>query len=163
MVKQLTRRLTLSRKRAGHLDVRHFSMAHLHKSVATLRISGAELIPSEITTLLGGVPDIARTKGEQIIGRSGATRISKIGQWHLHATDTEPENLDAQVSELLSKLTEDIAIWQSVTSRFNADIFCGWFMAHGNEGVEISPTTLKALGNRGISLSLDIYGADYDA
>jgi hypothetical protein len=33
-------------------------------------------------------------------------------------------------------------------------------MGSGNEGVEISPETMVALGQRGIQLSIDIYGPD---
>ena len=36
-------------------------------------------------------------------------------------------------------------------------------MGGTNEGVTISATTLKALGERGIELALDIYGPDTDA
>jgi hypothetical protein len=36
-------------------------------------------------------------------------------------------------------------------------------MSHGNVGVEISPRTLLALGERGISLDLDIYAPDDEA
>jgi hypothetical protein len=39
-------------------------------------------------------------------------------------------------------------------------LFCGWFMRESNEGVEISAHTLGLLGERGIVLSLDIYGPD---
>jgi hypothetical protein len=41
-------------------------------------------------------------------------------------------------------------------------VFCGWFVNEGNEGVEIEPHALRALGERGIKLDLDIYGPDGD-
>ena len=37
------------------------------------------------------------------------------------------------------------------------DLFCGLFMHESNEGAEISPASLTALGDRGVKLSLDIY------
>ena len=135
-------------------------MARLHRSVATLRISGDELIPSEISSMLGAEPTVARLKGQEIRLRSGGTRIALTGQWHLHTSDTEPEDLDGQVAELLGRLTCDLSVWADLSSRFNVDLFCGWFMQQGNEGVEISPATLKALGERGIILGLDIYGPE---
>lgn len=78
--------------------------------------------------------------------------------WRLRAKETEPENLDGQVSELLGQVTSDLSVWSDIATRFRVDLFCGWFMGSGNEGVEISPETMIALGQRGIQLSLDIYG-----
>ena len=135
-------------------------MAHLHRAVATLRIGGASLIPSEVSALLGAEPTLARIKGQEILSKSGNTRIAKAGQWHLHATDTEPENLDAQVAEILGKLTSDLSVWVDLSNRFKMDLFCGWFMNESNEGVEITPNTLNQLGERGIKLGIDIYAPD---
>ena len=137
-------------------------MAHLHRSVAALRISGDDLLPEEVSKLLGATPTLARTKGEEIVYASGRTRIAKIGQWHIEATDAEPENLDAQVKEILSQLTGDLAVWSVLSKRFDIDLFCGWFMQSGNEGLTISPATLLALGERGIELSVDIYAPTCD-
>lgn len=77
--------------------------------------------------------------------------------WRLSAKETKPEDLDGQVSELLGQVTSDLLIWGDISARFRVDLFCGWFMGSENEGVEISPKTMLALGQRGIKLSLDIY------
>src|SRR4051812_34647695 len=39
-------------------------MAHVQRSVVTLRIGGDDLVPDEITKLLGAKPTAAETKGE---------------------------------------------------------------------------------------------------
>jgi len=78
--------------------------------------------------------------------------------WQLKAASCEPENLDKQVAELLAKLSPDLAVWASLSKRFEIDLFCGLFMEQSNEGGEISAATLMALGERGIALGLDIYG-----
>jgi hypothetical protein len=44
-------------------------------------------------------------------------------------------------------------IWRSLTARYRVDLFCGWFMNEGGEGLEVSAETLSALGNRGIKLA----------
>ena len=139
-------------------------MAHLQRAVASLRIAGDDLIPEEVTALLGASPTHAQTKGQEIpLKSSSRTRVALFGQCRLHAAETEPEDLDGQVAELLGKLTNDLAIWQDLSCRFNIDLFCGWFMGGDNEGVTVEPETLKALGERGISLALDIYGPDAEA
>ena len=131
-------------------------MAHLQRSLATLRIMGDELVPAEISKLLGAVPTSAYAKGHQL--SSGVTR--KSGIWRLRAKASEPEDLDGQVSELLVQVTSDLSVWSEITTRFRVDLFCGWFMGSGNEGVAILPRTMVALGQRGITLSLDIYGPE---
>jgi Domain of unknown function (DUF4279) len=133
-------------------------MAHLQRAVATLRIAGDDLVPAEISMLLGTEPTRSKEKGKEWLTPLGETKIATTGQWHLYATDTEPENLDDQVAELLGKLTSDLVVWSNLSTRFKIDLFCGWFMREGNEGVEISPVTLKALGERGILLGIDLYG-----
>lgn len=135
-------------------------MAHLARSKASLRIFGDDLNPEEVTNLLGCIPTKAWHKGHIQTGTSGRGITRKSGSWHLHAGDAEPENLDGQVSELLEKLTSNLAVWAGLSQRFELDLFCGWFVKESNEGVSISPATMLALAERGIELSLDIYGPD---
>ncbi|MFZ1392989.1 MAG: DUF4279 domain-containing protein, partial [Dokdonella sp.] len=98
---------------------------------------------------------------ETLVGKkTGIARVSKFGMWRLEATEHEPADLDAQVAELLSKLTADLSAWQSVTSVHTADLFCGLFMNRPNEGIDLSPKSLSALGSRGVVLGLDIYSGD---
>ena len=136
-------------------------MANLARSVATLRISGDDLLPEEISSLLGSEPTHGQHRGQEISNKSGM-RIAKFGHWRLEAKDEEPENLDAQVHELLNRLTPDLLVWSTLSNQFRIDLFCGLFMNKSNEGVSIAPSTLTSLGERGIELSLDIYAPDID-
>ncbi len=134
-------------------------MAHLARSVATLRLIGDELVPDDVTKLLGVEPTEARGKGQE----AGGGRVAKSGIWRLQARSREPEDLDGQVQELLDQLTADLNVWRHLSQRFRIDLFCGWFMDASNEGVSISPATLAALGARGIELGIDIYAPTNDA
>lgn len=138
-------------------------MGSLGRSVATLRITGDDLVPEEISALLCAQPTHGQRKGDVLALKSGATRIAKFGQWRLHASDKEPEDVNRQIAELLGKLTQDLQIWRELGKRFRIDFFCGWFMTESNEGVSITATALHALGERGIELDLDIYAPDTDA
>lgn len=135
-------------------------MAQVQRSRAILRISGDDLDPIEISRLLGCAPDAAQTRGEEVRGPSGSTRIAAFGMWRLFATEREPEDLDGQISELLSKLTADLDVWASIAEKYRIDLFCGLFMREGNEGLSITPQSLAALGLRRIELGLDIYTGD---
>ncbi|HIE1099938.1 MULTISPECIES: DUF4279 domain-containing protein [Stenotrophomonas] len=135
-------------------------MAAFDHSSVTLRLFGDDLLPAEITAMLGANPTAAHSKGQQLTGsQSGAVRIARTGGWRLSAARREPEDLDAQIFEILDQLTGDPGVWQSL-ARFRPDLFCGLFMGSSNDGVSLSPRALLALGQRGIALGLDVYDAD---
>jgi Domain of unknown function (DUF4279) len=135
-------------------------MATIARSVATLRIIGDSLIPDDVTRMLGMPPSESQTKGEELRGKSGHVRVAKFGAWRVHAPETAPADLDVQVTEILSKLTPELSVWRELSTRFDIDLFCGWFMDKENEGIGVSADTLRCLGERGIELSLDIYAGD---
>jgi hypothetical protein len=136
-------------------------MGPLQRAVATLHVRGDDVHPEEISAALEAASTHGHAKGQVLPSKSAAgTRIAKTGIWSVQASATEPEDLDAQVKEILSGLTSDLDTWRDLSSRFHVYLFCGWFLGSRNEGVEIAPGTLKALGDRGIELSLDIYGCD---
>jgi hypothetical protein len=120
---------------------------------------GDDLIPDEVSSLLGAPPSMAYARGDDITGKHDPVRVAKSGQWSYYAPDTEPADVDAQVAQLLGQLTPDIEVWQQLADRFDLDLFSGWFMDGANEGLAISPDTLMSLAKRRIVLSLDIYGA----
>ena len=105
--------------------------------------------------MLGATPTLARAKGEPM--KPGGEPITRTGQWHLSAKRTEPADVDAQVTEILTQLPADPEIWRTLTERYRVDLFCGWFMNESGEGLEISAETLAALGNRGIKLDVCLY------
>ncbi|HEL3194811.1 TPA: DUF4279 domain-containing protein [Stenotrophomonas maltophilia] len=135
-------------------------MAVLDQSLVTLRFFGEDLLPEKISALLGATPTASRHKGQELRGsQSGTVRIARTGSWQLDAERREPEDLEAQIFEILDQLTADLAVWQSL-ARFRPDLFCGLFMGSSNGGVSLSPRALLALGQRGIELGLDIYDAE---
>lgn len=139
-------------------------MASLDRTAASLRIFGDDLDPKLVTSLLGHEPTGAELKGQKIVGKStGSTRIARTGSWRLSATKKAPGDLDAQIDEILSKLSSDLSVWKELSGRYRVDLFCGLFLRYGNEGLTISAKSLAALGNRGIEMGLDIYGGESDA
>lgn len=136
-------------------------MASLARSAASIRIVGETVIPEEITSLLGVEPTRAQRKGQQLPSKGpSGVRTANIGIWGLNSADTAPNDLNAQVAELLGKCTQDLTVWAGISRRYRVELFCGWFMGSFNEGAELSPQTLSALGERGIYLGIDLYGPD---
>jgi hypothetical protein len=136
-------------------------MAHVQRSVVTLRIGGDDLVPGEITKLLRATPTSAQIKGEKIVGRkTGHVRFAKMGMWWLCASDREPEDMDGQIQEILSQATDDLTVWRSIGEKYEIDLFCGIFLGGSNEGMTLSARSLAALGERGIEMGLDIYSGN---
>jgi len=129
-------------------------MACIQKSETTLRIFGDDLIPSEVSKMLGCEPTKATQKGEV-----SGDHIRKYGSWRLCAPPCEPENIDHQVSSLLDMLTDNPEVWRHLGKEFKVDLFCGLFMGSSNEGFSLSPATMLALANRGVEIGFDIYGS----
>ncbi|MGH8036787.1 MAG: DUF4279 domain-containing protein [Stenotrophomonas sp.] len=135
-------------------------MAAFDQSLAALRFFGDELVPDEISALLGANPTVAHYKGQEIVGsHTGVTRIARTGSWRLRAADRAPEDLEAQIFEILEQLTQDLTVWASL-ARFKPDLFCGLFMGSSNDGISPSAKAMLAIGQRGIELGLDIYDSD---
>jgi hypothetical protein len=92
-------------------------MADVQHSLLTLRIGGDDLIPDEITGLLGTRPTGTQTKGEKFVARkTGHVRYAKTGMWLLDASKREPDDVDGQIREILSQTTDDLAVWEPLGS-----------------------------------------------
>lgn len=127
-------------------------------SVVAFRIFGDDLVPSEVTGLLGCNPTAAYSKGDVRIGQKTGNRyVEKTGRWSLSAKDRRPEDIPSQISEILARLTQDLGVWDQLSSKYTLDFFCGVFMGSSNDGLEFSPELLRQLSERGITLGLDIY------
>lgn len=108
--------------------------------------------------MLGVAPTSSYRKGD-LIGRdsAGAQHLRRQGAWLLRTSEHTPGDISAQVREILSVTTPDLAVWKALSCYERLDIFCGLFMNEGNEGEELAPDVLLALGERGLRLGLDIY------
>ena len=127
-------------------------------SAACLRIAGDDLLPDEISRILGCQPSYATCKGQVSYGKAtGRQRTARTGCWHLEADDRTPADLDSQITDIIGRLNRDLNVWASLTDQFRVDMFCGLFMARRSEGLILSPETLIALGTRKIDLGLCLY------
>lgn len=133
-------------------------MAGLHDTVTALRIHGDDVVPDEITRLLGTEPTKSHAKGDRNIGKAGREYAPwKSGIWLVSTEHQSPGDIDKQTSDLLGRMTSDLGIWRELASRFRLDLYCGLFLALDNEISVLSAQTLKALGDRGVELILEIY------
>ena len=136
-------------------------MATINRTVVTLRITGEDLLPEDITNILGCLPTHEQVKGQVfVVNKTKRKRTAKFGMWRLEATEKVPGDLDGQISEILDQLTDNIDSWVELADNYKIDLFCGLFMHVWMEGISISAESMFKLGQRKIEIGLDIYGPD---
>lgn len=136
-------------------------MATINRTKVSLRVIGDDLLPEDITDMLGCEPSYTQHKGQLITGKkTGRQREAKFGMWRIEAPEECPGDLNLQISSILDMLSSDLNRWVELSDNYDIDLFCGLFMQKEMEGIDISPKNLLALGQRGIELGLDIYGPD---
>lgn len=137
-------------------------MTELTETAASLRFYGDDLDPDPITKALGAHPTVGVSKGGVWHTSTGAPKVARYGFWMLHVPRRRPGDLDGQVIELLSQLTQDLSVWKDLTTRFNSNIFLGFFLREFNEGIGLKPETSLMVGQRGLLLNFDIYSGKDD-
>lgn len=138
-------------------------MSGFEGSTATLRFFGDHLDPEDITARLACPPTRCASKGDVRVGRvTGQERTAKTGSWLLSAQEQKPAKLEQQITEIFARLTTDLEVWRVLTETYQSDVFCGLFMSTGNDGINLSPATLLALGTRGLEVCLDVYDHSRD-
>lgn len=126
----------------------------------SLRIVGDDVDPDEITQLLGREPDFGLRKGQTVVSNTGKERVERRGRWIIQSERRDPSDPNTQLRELLESTTSDVEVWKSITAQHHVDIFCGLFMLAENEGLVLSPETIKMIGDRGIPLWFDVYAPE---
>lgn len=122
---------------------------------------GDELLPEDISDILGCEPSYSQEKGEILVRKNTRKqREAKFGMWRLSANEECPGDLNKQISTILDTTTPDLNRWVELSDNYKVHLFCGLFMEEAMEGIDISTENLLALGQRGIEVGLDIYGSD---
>ena len=123
-----------------------------------IRFFGDDLDPNEVSQLLGSSPTGSERLGDLIPSRI-RSRTARTGSWRL-ATEQSSDEIEEQLVALFGRLTADLAVWQSLTTPFEADIFCGVFHVYQSHHVVFSPRLHPLLADRNLPLILDIYASD---
>ena len=125
-----------------------------------LRFFGDDLDPDVVSSMLGIQPTTSCRKGDLFRGKV-SERIEKTGKWLLSMPQKPGEPFEPQVESLLNGLSQDLAVWQKLTQKYNGDLFCGVWLRNWNRGMGLSPRLMARLAERGLELGLDIY-ADHE-
>ena len=128
------------------------------KYSVSLRFFGDDLAPDEVTRLLGCAPTDSARRGD-IIRRRTRSYTAPQGSWHF-STEQSTDDIETQLIGLFARLTDDLSVWQSLTTRFDADLFCGVFLAYQGHGFNMSPRLHRLLADRNLLIVFDIYASD---
>jgi hypothetical protein len=122
----------------------------------TLRVYGDDLEPNDVTRILSAEPTDACRRGDRRRGQVN-DRVERQGRWLLEIDHQSGIELDAVISQLLDRCTDDLARWRHLTDRYRVDLVCGIQLESWNRGLTLLPQTLLRVAERGLTLGFDIY------
>ncbi len=120
----------------------------------SLRFTGHDLVPLEISASLGCEPTDSRRKGDDVETERFITK-APTGVWLLEADGSE--TIDKGIHSLLDRVNNDVAVWSELTKRYRSEFFIGVFSDTGQVGLTIGPEAISRLSRLGLSIGLDIY------
>jgi hypothetical protein len=132
-------------------------MDSLQRAKVSVLIADDNLVPSELTALLGGPPKLGVSKGETFLASHGKQIKAQTGMWQFGSEWESPPQLDRQIGEVLSALTSDMLVWAEVTNRYLCYLSVGGYFHDWTGGMTLGPNTSQLLAERNLSIDFDLY------
>ncbi len=129
----------------------------MHEYSVALRIRGAKLDPTEVTTRLHLAPTQVRIAGQP---RPGGKSVWAESMWEyevLPEGKTAWPSLEEGLRTLLSAFQSLNATLEHYCRDFHVFLWCGHFSSSFDGGPTFSSMLLKQLGDFGVELYLDTY------
>ena len=139
-------------------DEKAQAQAERDEYCVSLRFFGDDLDPDEVSTLLGCSPTDSARRGDLVQLRTRSYTAPQ-GSWSL-CTERSADDIETQLVAMFGRLTDDLSVWQSLTTRFDADLFCGVFLVWQGHGFDMSPRLHRLLADRNLLIVFDIYASD---
>ena len=145
--------------KGGKRTRRRYHRVMSETTVRTLRLGfhGNDLDPMTLTQMLGGSPTQAGRMGDVITQGRGA---AKTGFWELRENvGDDPVDLDRAIGRLLGGLTDRLDVWAHILERFGGGLIYSVSAPRPVDGTGLNRQSIKALADRGLSLSVAFYQA----
>lgn len=120
-----------------------------------ISIFGDDLIPEEVTELLGIEPSQSYKKGDE---RPRGSQYYRTGGWLLKSGEVQigdSREGEEKFEEWLSKLPGNKSAWESLASRFEVKARLIGYTDQWNADYTISAAALNELSKRGLPLMID--------
>lgn len=128
------------------------------------RIDGSNLVPSDITEILGLKPCLYRDTSENV-----NSKRYRMPFWSYDGISSEDNfkeqewgSLEEGLQFLLEKLLPKRDLIQSKLKNYNSYWWCGFFQQSFNGGPTFSPELLRKLADFGVKLIIKNYRNDGD-
>ncbi len=132
---------------------------------ASLHVSGADLLPDNVTNLLGVSPSQSQIRGTPLLRDDGSVRyIPKFGRWSrtIKAAETDEWDISEVLKLLFSDMTTNLEDWAKVAHLGRIHISLGLSLAQTNQEFELDQDLLRFLGERSISVWFDVYAESHE-
>jgi hypothetical protein len=126
-------------------------MPKIDRSIVSIRFANEELNPSVLSQRLDFTPSEEADKPIM------KYRRDKITVWSVCYRESDDVELEKKIETLLGWFTENITIWKEIATKYKGEIFCGLFLDGWNRGFSLSADLLRALSERNLFISFDIY------
>ena len=123
------------------------------KTSITLAIYGDDLIPEEISQLLGYEAKYIR-RGER---RSPRASPYKKSAWLFNQKGEAPITAEEIIREILSKVSVDSGVWRELSLRYDVQVRIAIHMENWNKGFDLSAETIQQIADLGAKMVFDIY------
>jgi hypothetical protein len=134
------------------------------RTVAELRIYGADLDPAYVTTQLGMPATSSQKRGETGTNSLGLKRTAKSGGWFLSSEHVESKDLRHHLDWLLAQLSPRSAALRSLqaTEGITMNVTCIWWSAAGDGGPSLWPEQMSELASLNLECAFEcaFYGTN---
>lgn len=134
----------------------------MHEYTVELRISGAVLVPANITQGLALEPSLVRHVGE----RRGEGKVWDQALWAYNGfsagTPKSWASLEDGLTFLLDRLEPVRTEIEMLKQKYDAVWWCGHFQSSFDGGPALSAALMRRLADFGVDLYIDNYFADSD-
>jgi hypothetical protein len=133
------------------------------QTYGTLCITGSDMDPREVTSLLGIHPSKSQIAGEARVSRNGPI-LNKLSGWFL-STENHVSSKDSRdhIDWLLQNLAEKDDHLIEVQQRgWKTSVSFYWLSLSGHGGPTLSPPQMKRLAELGLEIWFDCYFLDDD-
>ena len=127
---------------------------------ASLHVTDKELVPEEITRLLGEQPTESQTKDIPLLREDGSVRrIPRFGRWSrtLRVEQTDEWDVAEVVRMLFEGLPDSHDIWNQVAEQGEICVSLGLAVSTGSQDFAFDSELIKMLADRSAAVWFDVY------